>query len=91
MIHWTRAEGGKGFLCLHLASRALNNSNARNHSVTPPVLANDQLIQESSGSPAALTSMGLAITIATWALLIGINLWCLRKLFSGGATSYQKS
>jgi len=56
----------------------------------PPVLATDQLIQDPPGSPAALTSMGLVVTIATWALLIAINLWCLRKLFSGDVTPSQE-
>lgn len=56
----------------------------------PPVLATDQLLQDSPGSPAALTSFGLAVTIATWALLIAINLWCLRKLFAGDASPPQE-
>lgn len=50
------------------------------------MLATDQLLQDSPGSHAALTSFGLVVTIATWALLIAINLWCLRKLFAGDAT-----
>jgi len=48
-----------------------------------PVLANDQLLQNPPGSTAALTSLGTAVTIATWVLLIAINLWCLHKLFAG--------
>lgn len=51
------------------------------------MLVNDQLLQDPPGSTAALTSLGTAVTIVTWVLLIAINLWCLRKLFAGDAST----
>ena len=56
----------------------------------PPVLSTDQFVQDAPGSPAALTSLGTIVTIATWVLLIAINLWCLRKLFAGDPPSAQE-
>jgi hypothetical protein len=80
------SEDAEGFLWLHLASHFRKDFNARNR-LGSPVLANDQLLQDPPGSTAALTSLGTAVTIATWVLLIAINLWCLRKLFEGESSS----
>jgi hypothetical protein len=80
------SEDAQGFLWLHLASHFLSHSNACNR-FGSPVLANDQLLQDPPGSTAALTSLGTAVTIATWVLLIAINLWCLRKLFEGESST----
>lgn len=52
------------------------------------MLLTDQVLQEGPASPATLNSLGMVVTIATWALLIGINLWCLRKLFLGNQESH---
>jgi hypothetical protein len=76
------SEDAECFLWLHLASHFLKDFNARDR-LGSPVLVNDPLLQDPPGSTVALTSMGTAVTIATWVLLIAINLWCLRKLFAG--------
>lgn len=70
------------FLRLHLDSTRAKEWNA-DRPLAPPVLSTDQLVQDSAGSPATLTSLGMVVTMLTWALLICINLWCLRKLFAG--------
>ena len=33
--------------------------------------------------PATLNSLGMVVTVATWVVLVGVNLWCLRKLLRG--------
>jgi len=39
------------------------------------------MLQETAPAVATLNPFGATITTVTWVILIGINLWCLRRLF----------
>lgn len=46
------------------------------------MLPTDQLLQDAPATAqTSLTAFGTVFTTVTWALLIAINFWCLRKLF----------
>jgi len=51
------------------------------------VINSDQVLQEAANTPAGLNPFGSVFAAVVWALLILINLWCLRKLFKQDSQS----
>ncbi len=68
-----------GSLCQETASA---------HSPRPP--PGPVILLQNTDPPATLNSLGTSVTIATWVVLVAVNLWCLRKLLRGGAVQPRR-